>query len=391
MARLVWVTPIPPAFDAGGGGEIRQAHLLSALAERFDVHLLVAGTLTDERIRRRVGTVQELSVLAPGDPPERLRRRVRDLRWQVVQRLPDEVARHRPTRRALARAIAEGPRADLVCVEYIGLAGLLARGPAERWVLTLHNLTSEMARHNAALAPGRRQRAMRALEARNARRIERWAVEAYDLVVSPSPEDAQLLGPGVAVVPNGVDLERFQPTPLPGAPRLLFTGALHTLPNREGIQWFCQAVWPLIRARAPEARLDIAGAGPPAEVRALDRHPGVAVHPDVPDMVPFLERARVALVPLRIGTGSRLKVLEAMAAARPVVGTAIGLGGLDVLPGQDVLQADDPQSFAQAVLSVLDDDGLAGRLAQRGRARVEQSYSWAKIGREYAGLLERLV
>ncbi len=385
--RLLWVTPIPPCFDAGGGGEIRQAHLLDVLADRFQVDLLVAGRLTDERVRARVASVQEIDAPGDADPANSWRRRLRDVRWQIVERQADEVARHRRTRQALAGAIAQRSPADVVCVEYVSLAGLLPARRPELWSLTLHNLTSEMARHNAALAPGRRQRAMLALEERNSRRIERWAVGAYDLVVSPSPEDAALLGSRVVVVPNGVDLGRFRPSPVPAEPRIVFTGALHTLPNRDGIGWFCQSVWPLIRDRIPAARLDIVGSRPPAEVLALGNQPGVAVHPDVPDVAPFLSQARLAVVPLRIGSGSRLKVLEALAAGRPVVATTIGVGGLQTRAGNDLLVGDDPESFTAAAVTVLTDPRLADTLAQRGLALVRERYSWETIGQRYAELL----
>ena len=91
---------------------------------------------------------------------------------------------------------------------------------------------------------------------------------------------------GVAVVPNGVDADRLRPTPLPAGPRVAFTGALHTLPNRDGIGWFCEHVWPSIRARIPDATLDVVGAAPAPEVLALGALPGVRVHPDVPDVAP---------------------------------------------------------------------------------------------------------
>jgi glycosyltransferase involved in cell wall biosynthesis len=245
-----------------------------------------------------------------------------------------------------------------------------------------------MARHNAAIAPGPRQRMMLALEERNARRVEQRALSAYDLVIVPSDDDAAMLPPGAVVVPNGVDAERFRPSPLPEAPRLVFTGALHTLPNRDGICWFCKAVWPIILAEAPVAELAIVGAEPPAEILALGELEGVTVHADVPDVVPFLQRARVAIVPLRIGTGSRLKVLEAMAAGRPVVGTAIGVGGIDVANERELLVADEEVAFAAAVMRCLSDHPLAQRLAARGRELAAERYSWTRIGTHYASLLE---
>lgn len=384
---LLWVTAIEPAFDAGGGGQIRQAHLIEALNESFDVSLLLAGRLTDARIRALVGSVTEVAATVHADPASRLRRRMRDLRWQVIERQADEVARQRAVRRALAASGVLTRPFDVVCVEYLGLAGLLPASRQGTWVLTLHNLPSQMARHNAAIAPGARQRLMLALEERNARRLESWAAQAYDLVVAVSQEDADALPAGAAVVPNGVDIGRFAPVPVPSDPRVVFTGALHTLPNRDGIEWFCRDVWPRVRHRIPGAVLDVVGARPPDSVTALGGRDGVTVHRDVPDVVPFLAAARVAVVPLRIGSGSRLKALEAMAAARPTVGTTIGLGGLDFEAGRDALVADDAPGFAEAVVSCLSDDALAGSLSRRGRSLAETRYAWSTIGRAYAELL----
>jgi glycosyltransferase involved in cell wall biosynthesis len=385
----LWVTAIEPSYDAGGGGQIRQAHLLDALADRFEVHLLLAGNLQDERVRARLRSVREVPVKLEDDPPGQMRRRLRDIRWLVVERRSDEVARHTKIRRALRPLIAAPPEPDIVCVEYIGLAPLLPPRRRGFWALTLHNLTSEMARHNASIAPGRRQRMMLAMEERHSRRLEHWAVVAYDLVVTVSREDAAMIPDGAVVVPNGVDVARFRPSPPPPSPRVVFTGALHTQPNRDGIHWFCAEVWPAIRARVPDATLDVVGARPPSDVLALGNSDGVAVHADVPDVVPFLERACVAVVPLRIGSGSRLKALEAMAAGRPVVGTAIGVGGLEARPGRDLLVAEDADAFADQVVRCLADRELAMRLGVQGRTLVEELYSWDRIGADYAALLER--
>lgn len=388
MKRLLWVTAIEPSFDAGGGGQIRQAHLLDALAVRFEVHLLLAGKLADERVRERLRSVTEVPVALARDPEGKMRRRMRDIQWEIIKRRSDEVARHSAIRRALGPATTNGHEPNIVCVEYIGLAPLLPGRRGAMWALTMHNLPSEMARHSARIAPGRRQRLMLAVEERNARRVERWAADAYDLVVTVSPDDAAMLPSNAAVVPNGVDTERFRRSALPAAPRVVFTGGLHTVANRDGIKWFCSEVWPLVRARVKDATLDVVGSRPPADVIALADLDGVSVHPDVPDVVPFLERARVAVVPLRIGSGSRLKALEAMAAGRPVVGTTIGLGGLDAQSGRQAIVTDDADAFADAVVRCMIEDELSERLASQGRELVEERYSWRRIGTDYAALLD---
>jgi glycosyltransferase involved in cell wall biosynthesis len=388
MKRVLWVTAIEPRLDGGGGGEIRQAHLIDALADRFEVSLLLAGRLTDPRLRDRLAGVTEVQAPVAGDPPSRTARRLRDLRWQVLERQADEVARQKQLRQKLASSLAARRGGEIVCVEYIGLAPLLPAPRQGFWSLTLHNLPSEMARHNATIAPGRRQRLMLGLEERNARRLEHWAARAYDLVVAVSHEDAAALPAGAVVVPNGVDTDRFRASPVPAGHRVVFTGALHTLPNRDGLQWFCREVWPRVRARVPGATLDAVGSRPGQEVRALDGPDGIRVHADVPSILPFLERARVAVVPLRIGSGSRLKALEAMAAGRPIVGTTIGLGGLEAEPGVHALRADDAGDFAEAVIGCLNDDALAAALAGRGRRLADARYSWRQIGSDYAELLD---
>jgi glycosyltransferase involved in cell wall biosynthesis len=139
-------------------------------------------------------------------------------------------------------------------------------------------------------------------------------------------------------------------------------------------------VLPLVRSEVPGARLDLVGMRPGPEVRALAANDGVDLHADVPDVMPYLQRARVAVVPLRVGSGTRLKALEAMAAGRPVVGTTIGLSGLGLVPGRHALFADDPVAVARAVVSVLQDDGLAAGLAAAGRTFVEERYGWDRIG-----------
>ena len=336
-------------------------------------------------MRAAAVTVTEVGVLERDRSSQgRLVRRLGDLTTAVLAR-PREVAAYAPVRKALAPFIAGAPGC-VVVVEYAGLAPLVARRfPGQRWVLTLHNLGSTMAAQEADVTPGRRQRWLHRRDATAAARWERAILDRYDQVIAVSEADARVLDGGgrhgLAVVPNGVDLGGPAPEPLPRDPTVVFTGALYTGPNRDGIIWFCRDVWPIVRRGVPTAKLVVVGARPGPEVCDLGGRDGVEVRADVPAVRPFLDRARVAVVPLRVGSGTRLKALEALAAGRPVVGTTIGLDGLGLVPGRHAAFADDPEALAAAVVRALEDDEWAAGLAAEGRRLAEERYGWDAIGR----------
>jgi glycosyltransferase involved in cell wall biosynthesis len=383
--KALVVTALPPD-RALGGGHIRQVHLFAALAARVETHLLVAGAVTDPMVRGSAASITEVPVTIREASPLRMRRRAEDLWQAVVERDPIEATAHRRVRRRFAPLLGNGDGFDVVCVEFHGLAPLLPPHRSNRWALTLHNLVSAMDIQARAVARTRREAWLLRRDEHKARRFERWALASYDRLMVVSAEDAAVLGGGL-VVPNGVDIGAFALTPLPSEPRLVVTGALYNRPNAEGIVWFCEQVLPDIQERVPGATLDIVGRRPGPEVAELARLPGVAVHSDVASVAPHLARARVAIVPLRIGTGSRLKALEAMAAGRPVLGTSIGLGGLEVEDGVNVVVADDPSAMAEGAVELLTQSARAERLAAAGRRLVERRYSWASIGRGYVDAL----
>jgi sugar transferase (PEP-CTERM/EpsH1 system associated) len=232
---------------------------------------------------------------------------------------------------------------------------------------------------------------------RKVERFERVALNWVDGALAVSEHDrARVVGmfPGLrtAVVPNGVDLDYFRPTPQPVQRRhLVFTGSMDWRPNQDAAHYFVREILPLLRQARPDIECTFVGRDPPSDIRALARVPGVHITGTVDDVRPYVERAAVYVVPLRIGGGSRLKILEAMAMGRPVVSTTIGAEGIDVTHGLHVLLADNPGGFADSVLQFLNDKALCGRIAAEGRRIVEQSYGWGALADRYGSFIRTVV
>jgi glycosyltransferase involved in cell wall biosynthesis len=388
--RLLWITMEPPDRNLGGGN-IRQAYLLEAAAQRTEAHLLLVGGLRDQATRSVLASVTEVEAPLTTAPSSRLRRRVDDLRRVLVDRQPSEVVDSRGRmaliRPLIDRLLDEPPGFDVVCVEHHGLAPLLPPRRQQPWVMSMQYLPSEVAAHKRSVAPSRRTTWLLGREHANAARRERWIADHYDLVLTCSPDDARRFPGPSTMVPNGVDADRLRPTPLPAAPRLVLTATLDYFPNVDGAVWFCDEVLPKVRADVPGVTLDLVGRSPVAEVEALGSREGVSVHADVPEIRPYLERARVAVVPIRVGSGTRLKALDAMAAGRPVVGTTIGLAGLDLVDGGDAVFADDASSMATAIVGLLREDDRAERIASAGRRTVDDRVRWDRIGEAFVAAL----
>lgn len=183
----------------------------------------------------------------------------------------------------------------------------------------------------------------------------------------------------VSVVPNGVDLDYYRPLPDPLKPTVAFIGSLDYRPNKDAVRWFVESIWPRIRAEMTEASMLVIGRCPPPRIVDLCKRTGIHLHPDVPDTRPFLAEASLVVSPIRIGSGTRLKILEAMASARCVVSTTIGAEGLDVRNGEHIVIADDPADFAWKVVSLLRDPIRRQELAYAGRSFVESRFGWDRV------------
>ncbi|WP_299038891.1 glycosyltransferase [uncultured Pseudokineococcus sp.] len=272
--------------------------------------------------------------------------------------------------------VEEAASADVLVVEHVQLLPYARGTRAGTTALDMHNVESSLTGRYARSQRGLR-RAVLAAEARRLRALEARSTEA-DLLAVVSEGDAALLRdvvthPRVVVVPNAWD----EPTPLPSAPDpvVSFVALLSWAPNVDAATWFTTAVWPLVRERVPGARLQLVGRNPAPAVQRLAGD-DVEVTGTVPDLAPWYARTRVAVAPLRSGGGSRLKILEALAHARPVVATAVGAEGLEDLVGRGVVVADDPAAMAAEVVALLQDPRRAAEEGERGAAAVAADHSW---------------
>ena len=276
-------------------------------------------------------------------------------------------------------------RIALVHVDTLDLARYLPLLGDLPVACTHHNVESQLLRRRAT-SESRLRGAYLRVQASKLERLERHWVPRVALNVAVSDDDARLfrkLAPDarVEVVPNGVDVDYFRPASVPQR-GCVFVGGTNWFPNREGLEWFHAAVLPELRALGVRDAVTWVGRCTDADRQRFGGPDGVELTGYVPDVRPYLDAAACVIAPLRVGGGTRLKILDAWASGRAVVSTTQGCEGLDARDGDDILVADEPRAFARAVQCVLRDPTLRDALGRRARAHVERHYSWTGIGRE---------
>lgn len=397
MRILVLALGIP--FPPHGGGLARTFHLLKALSPAHDVVLAgfeYGGRHQPPPYAVRVEAVpwrwSERYQAMVGPDAAEARRATEWLTWHTDEPWFASVVDPGPMQSALERVL--DPRPDLVLLEGTPLARFAPFLPPDvPRVLDLFDVHSAMAsRALASAAPEERAAARR--EAERTLAFERRAAQACAACLAVSQRDADavrmLLGiAAVHVVPNGVDTTFFTPSVIDTEPgSLVFTGRMGYEPNADAVCYFAREIMPLIRAQAAGARLRVVGAAPPPHVSALASE-SVVIHGEVEDVRPFLARADVVVAPIRAGGGTRLKVLEAAAAGKAIVSTSLGVEGLALENGRDVVVADDPEPFAEAVVGLLSDAGRRAALGAAAR-RAASRYDWRAIGASFRHILEEI-
>jgi glycosyltransferase involved in cell wall biosynthesis len=396
--RLLWVK-MGGLWPATAGGRVRSLQMLRHLSQRHVVSVVTTH--------------------GPADDPEGLSRQLPASRVYSTAFVPPKQG-SATFARALARSWFSPYPVDLwkwrVREMRDRVGGLLADGSFDLCVadflfasvnvpsqsmtpvmLFQHNVEYLIWQRLAEIEQRTWKRAILEVEWRKLRRAEAAACARAHRTLAVSEEDCRRLSAlagdaRTGAIPTGVDIEYFRPSKRPEIPgRLVFTGSMDWHPNEDAVIHFAESVLPQIRASRPDVTLAVVGRNPTPRLREAADRAGVIVTGTVDDVRPYIDEAQVYVVPLRAGSGTRLKIFEALAMARPVVSTTVGAEGLALTPDRNVVLADGPDDFARAVLALLDDPGRRSALGGAGRALVESRYSWAHVAREFEDHCEDVV
>jgi glycosyltransferase involved in cell wall biosynthesis len=403
--KILYVSHMP-ASPPRSGAQARPHGLMTQLARRHDLTatMLVDDEFDAEDCRRAMQAYCREVILVPNPyGKEGLTKRLLQLRSLTS---PRSFERLRVTVPALQRALDRVLRArrfDIVNLEfpYLGHFDLRQAPPGEKppaLVVDSHEIAYDLARQfaRAGVSVGRRLYA--GANWRKLRREELGTYRVADGVYLCSAADERRLldevpGARTAVIPNAADVEYYQPRPTDPAPdgrTVIYFGLLSTVPNVDGVIHFIKDIWPRIVEANPEARCKIIGGRPPASLRAL-AGPRVELTGFVSDLRPHLAPAAAVVVPLRLGGGTRLKIVEAMAMGKAIVSTTLGVEGIEAVPGRDLLVADEPAAFADAVNRLLAEPALVARIGRSAKELAVERYAWSGAARALEAFYRRIL
>lgn len=228
---------------------------------------------------------------------------------------------------------------------------------------------------------------------------ERNASQNFDFIAAVSDVDAEQMRneyrlEHVAAIPTGVDTHFFQPDGnVAKEPyNLVFTGSMDWLPNEDAIKWFLADILPLIKQQIPNVTLTVVGRNPFPSLLELGKNdPSIVITGRVADVRPYMDKASVYIVPMRIGSGTRLKIYEAMAMALPMVSTRVGAEGLPITDGEELFLRDTPEAFAEMVVTLLSDQALAQRIGANAVKTVREKFGWQKVSDDFITLCNRAI
>ncbi len=390
--RILWVKTdfLHPTTR---GGQIRTLEIVRRLHARHEVHYIAYDNPSQPEGLQRAGEYCSRAYPVVLEvPPRRSMGFVAQLARNLASSMPLSLSRYRSAamRDQIAKVLSMFSFDTVVC-------DFLAPAPnfpdMSAVVLFQHNVESIIWRRHVEQARDPARKAYFKLQANRMFDWERRMCQAAARVIAVSPQDAVIMreqfGVEAVSVATGVDLDYFgRPPEAPSKADLVFVGSMDWLPNSDGVNYFVREVLPLIWRRKPDCTLAIVGRSPSPTIRALaEGESRIQVTGTVPEVRPWLWGAKVSIVPLRIGGGTRLKIYEAMAAGTATVSTTIGGEGLDVSHPANIRLADTSESFADECLTLLQDDQQRESVAAAALQLVTSRYSWDSITTEFESML----
>jgi glycosyltransferase involved in cell wall biosynthesis len=395
--------PYPPR----GGATLRNYNLIKECAKTHKIHLI---TFTQEpylrdpaKLQASIDTLkqccEEVKVFKIPTDGNKLKWLLL-LFFNLFSLLPYSVWRFwsKDMAAAIKDSLARN-KFDAVEIGTIALLKYSNLAPGIPKLLVHHNIESELLKRRSKTEKNPLARAYLALQAFKLKRLEIKASKIVDHHTTVSELDKQILLKScpdikVTVVDNGVDTEYFTPGDETVEPNtLVYAGGMSWYPNAEAMIYFSQNIWPLLNKEIPDIKMNLIGANPPSELLEFCKtEPQFRMLGFVDDVRPFIRKSAVYIVPITVGGGTRLKILDAMAMGKAIVSTSIGCEGIKTEDGKNIVIADNPAEFARKVMLILGDEQLRAKLSLEARRTAELNYSWAfiapKLNMVYSSIAE---
>jgi glycosyltransferase involved in cell wall biosynthesis len=395
--KMLFVSP-RFLFPMDQGGKIRTGNILRGLkGGAFEVTLASPAPPDATRFAADIQGACDHFLSWPERVPSAAKRLL-----ALASRLPVAAETDRSTAGSACVRRALGDKPALVVADFPHAGVLLPARLDAASIMFTHNVEAEIFERHASRARGAWRLVWRN-QSRKMRRYEAQTLGRFDHVIAVSQRDADALAaryrlPATEAIDTGVDLDFFASAPSdsaadPGSDggTLVFTATMSWPANVEGIHFLLDEVWPMLLRSRPKLRAVIIGRNPPASLadKIRERRLDVILTGFVDDIRPHVARSHVYVIPLWVGSGTRIKAFEAMAMGRPVVSTSLGIEGLDVVDGEHFLRADTAENFARAILSLLADPDTSARIAAAARRLMESRFSWSQVARQFEAICLR--
>ena len=389
------VTPDLP-FPLDQGGRIRMFSILRHLSRNHEVHLVtnVLGPVPDGAVEALSPYMATIEMVAR---PYTLWRSAWRLLRSFAARKPYILFKyHSPalSRRVAAMTCVIQPDCILIESQYLIACAQHIPVPV---IIDFHDIASQLYARFAASPRLSLKKIHGYMQYGFINRLERNLPGQVSACTVISNEDKLMLqtlsgADNIFVVPNGVDLDYFKSTDSHEGEKLdiVFTGSMDYYPNQDAVLFFCQEALPLLWAERPETTFTIVGRDPGPAVLALQEEPRICVTGVVDDVRPYLQKATLVVIPLRMGGGTRIKALEAAAMGKPIVSTTLGLEGINFHHQTHVLIADTPADFAAACLQLLDSPQTRKALGQMAQTAVRAQYAWESCVGQLENVLQQI-